>query len=93
MFTDKLYAYSAVNYSPFKGCIYHREQLIFGLYTLRKLAFDFLSHWMGYDCDDSFLFAFEPNEISFDSKSKGKLSSRPCPVQFERKSNASFLSV
>ena len=42
--------------------------------TPRKLYFYFLSHWMGYDCGDSFLFDFEPNGIPSGSKSKGKLS-------------------
>jgi len=41
--------------------------------TLRKLYFHFLSHLMGYDRGDSFPFDFEPNEIPFSSKSKGKL--------------------
>ena len=43
--------------------------------TLRKLYFQFLSNWMGYGCDDSFPFNFEPNGILFGSKSKLKLSS------------------
>ena len=48
---------------------------------------------MGYDHDDGFPLDFEPNGISFGSKSKGKLSPRSYPTQFERKSNTSFLSV
>ena len=48
---------------------------------------------MGYDRSDSFSFDFEPNGFSFGSKSKGKLSPRPYPIQFERKWNTSFLSV
>ena len=48
---------------------------------------------MGYDRGDSFSFDFEPNGISFDSKSKGKLSPRSYPIQFERKWKHSFLSV
>ena len=48
---------------------------------------------MGYDRGDSFPFDFEPNEISFDSKSKGKLSPRSYPIQFEKKWNTSFLSI
>ena len=46
---------------------------------------------MGYDRGDSFLFDFEPNEILFGSKSKGKLSPRSYPIECERK--YSFLSV
>ena len=48
---------------------------------------------MGYDRDDSFPFDFEANGTPFVSKSKGKLSSRSYPIQFERKWNTSFLSV
>ena len=48
---------------------------------------------MGYDRGDSFPFDFEPNGFSFGSKSKGKLSPRSYPIQFERKWNTSFLSV
>ena len=58
-----------------------------------KTIFPFLSHWMGYDRGDSFPLDFELNGIPFGSKSKGKLSPRPYPIQFERKSNTSFLSV
>ena len=42
---------------------------------------------------DSFLFDFESNGIPFDSKSKGNLSPRSYPIQFQRKCNTSFLSV
>ena len=48
---------------------------------------------MGYDRDDSFSFNFEPNGILFGSKSKGRLSPRSYPIQFERKWKYSFLSV
>ena len=48
---------------------------------------------MGYDCGDSFIFDFEPNEIPFDSKSIGKLSPQPYPIRFENKWKYSFLSV
>ena len=48
---------------------------------------------MGYDRGDSFPFDFEPNRNPFGSKSKGKLSPRSYPIQFERKWNTSFLSV
>ena len=48
---------------------------------------------MGYDRGDSFPFDFEPDGISFGSKSKGKLSPRSYPIQFERKLNTSFLGV
>ena len=37
----------------------------------------------GYDRGDSFLLDFEPNEISFGSKSKGKLSPRAYPMEME----------
>ena len=47
---------------------------------------------MGYDRGDSFPLDFEPNGNPFGSKSKGKLSPRSYPIQFERKSNTSFLS-
>ena len=48
---------------------------------------------MGYDRGHSFPFDFEPNVNSFGSKSKGKLSPRSYPIQFERKRNNNFLSV
>ena len=48
---------------------------------------------MGYDRGDSFPFDFEPNALSFGSKSKGKLSPRSYHIQFERKWNSSFLSL
>ena len=48
---------------------------------------------MGYDRGDSSSSAFEPNGNPFGSKSKGKLSPRSCPIQFEKKWNARYLSV
>ena len=48
---------------------------------------------MGYHGGDSFPFNFEPNGIPFGSKSKGKLSPRSYPIQFERKRKYSFFSV
>ena len=48
---------------------------------------------MEYDRGDSFPFDFEPIEIPFGSKSKGKLSSRSYPIQCETKWKHSFLSV
>ena len=48
---------------------------------------------MGYDRGDSLPFDFEPNGNPFGSKSKGRLSPRSYPIQFESKSNTSFLSV
>ena len=48
---------------------------------------------MGYDRVDSFPFDLEPNGFPLGSKSKGKLSPRSYPIQFERKWNASLLSV
>ena len=48
---------------------------------------------MGCDRSDSFPFDFESNGILFGSKSKGKLSPRSYPIQFERNWKYSFLSV
>ena len=48
---------------------------------------------MGYEHGDSFPFDVEPNGILFGSKSKGKLSPQPYPIQCERKWKYSFLSV
>ena len=48
---------------------------------------------MGHDRGDRFPFDFEPNGIPMGSKSKGKLSLRSYPIQFERKWKYSFLSV
>ena len=48
---------------------------------------------MGYDRGDIFPFDLEPNGITFGSKSKGKLSPQPYPIQCERKWNTSFLTV
>ena len=48
---------------------------------------------MENDRGDSYLFDFEPNGISFGSKSKGKLSPRSYPIQKERKWKYSFLSA
>ena len=48
---------------------------------------------MGYDHGDSLPFDFEPNGIPFGSKSKGKLSPRSHPIQYERKWKYSFLIV
>ena len=62
-------------------------------HPLRKLYFHFLSHWMGYDRGDSFPFDFKPNGIPFGSKSKGKMSPRSYPIQYERKWKHSFLRV
>ena len=47
---------------------------------------------MGYDRGDSIPFDFKPNGNPFGSKSKGKLSPRPYPIQCERKWKYSFLS-
>ena len=47
---------------------------------------------MGYDRRDSVPFDFEPNEIPFGTTSKGKLSPRSYPIQFERKRKQSFFS-
>ena len=48
---------------------------------------------MGYDRGDSFPFDFEPNGNPFGSKSKGMLSPRSYPIQFERKWKSSFFSA
>ena len=48
---------------------------------------------MEYDRSDSFPFDFQPNGIPFGAKSKGKLSVRSYPIQYERKRKYSFLSV
>ena len=48
---------------------------------------------MRYDRGDSFPFDFEPNGIPFGSKSKGQLSPRSYPIQFERKWKYSFVNV
>ena len=58
-----------------------------------KTMFPFPFTLMGYDCGDSFPLDFEPNRIPFGSKSKGKLSSRSYPIQFDKKLNNSFLSA
>ena len=58
----------------------------------QTLYFHFLSNWMGYGRGYSFLFDFEPNWIPFGSKSKGKLSPRSYPIQFERKWKYIFIS-
>ena len=42
------------------------------LLPLRKLDFQFLSNWMGYDRGNSLPFDFEPNRFPFLSKFKGK---------------------
>ena len=38
--------------------------------TLRKLYFQFLSHWMGYDRGGNFTFDFTPNGIPFGSENR-----------------------
>ena len=48
---------------------------------------------MGYDRGDSFPFDFEPNEVPFASKLKGKMSPGSCPIQFKNKWKYSFLNV
>ena len=63
-------------------------------YTLRKLYFHFLSYWMGYDRGYSFHFDFlNQMEIHLVQKSKGKLSPRSYPIQYERKWKYSFVSA
>ena len=48
---------------------------------------------MGYDHGDSSPFDFEPNGFPFGLKSKGKLTPRSYPIQYERKWKYSFLSA
>ena len=48
---------------------------------------------MGYDRGDRFSFDFEPIGTPFGSKSKGILSPRSYPIQFERKWKSNFLRV
>ena len=48
---------------------------------------------MGYDLDDSFPFDLGPNGIPFGPRSKGKLSPRSYPMQYERNWKYSFLSA
>ena len=48
---------------------------------------------MGYDRGDSLPFDFEPNEIPFGSKLKGKLSQRSYSIQFRRKWKSIFLCL
>ena len=58
----------------------HKENRV-----LRKLYFLFFSYWMGYDRGDSFPIDVEPNGVPFGLKSKGKLSPRSYPLQYENK--------
>ena len=48
---------------------------------------------MRYGRGDSFPFDFDSNGFPFGSKSKGKMSPRSYPIQFERSWKYSFLSV
>ena len=48
---------------------------------------------MEYDRGDRFPSDFEPNEILFGSKSKGKVSSRLYSIQFESKWKSIFRSI
>ena len=48
---------------------------------------------MGSDRSDNFPFDFVPNRTPFGSTSKGELSLRSYPIQYERKWESSFLSV
>ena len=51
--------------------------------TLRKLYFQFHSHWMGSDLGNSSPFDFEPNGVPFGSKLK--LSTWSHSIKSERK--------
>ena len=79
----------------FRWCCKYRlpQDFVNHLATLRKLYFQFLSHWMGYDRGDSIPLDFEPNGILFCSKSKGKLLPWSYPIHIERKWKYSFLST
>ena len=48
---------------------------------------------MGYNCGDSFSFDFESNRTPFGSQSKGKLSPRLYPIQFDRNWKHIFLNA
>jgi len=76
------------NLPLFQNC----NSLVLG-FTLRKLYFHFLSHWMRRNRGDSFLFDFEPNGIPLGSKSKRKLSPRSCLIQCERVNGNIVFSV
>ena len=58
--------------------------------TLRKLYLHFLSHWMGYDRDDSFPYDFEPNRISFGSESR-KENCHHDHIPFNMKENGNIV--
>ena len=84
----------SVWFNRFRNCFSDRcSSSSFGSYTLRKLVFHFISNRMGYDRGDSFPFDIELNGIPFSLKSKGKLSPRSYPIQFERKRKYSFPSA
>ena len=79
-FLDLLYIFPGVaRVIKLDKILYYRTSLY-----AEKTIFHFLSNCMGYDCGDSFPSDFEPNEIPFGSRSKGKLSPRSYPIQFER---------
>ena len=73
------------------ACVRRTRRCRKEIVTLSKIYF--YSNLIKYDRGDSFPFDFEPTEIPFGSKLKGKLSPRSYPIQYERKCNASFLSV
>ena len=62
-------------------------------YTENSYSISLISNWIAYDRGDSFPFEFEPNEVPFGWKSKGKLSPRSYPIRFVRKWKHSFLSM
>ena len=56
-----------------------------------EIDFHFFSNSMEYDRGDSFPFDFKPNETTFGSRLKGKLSPRSYSMQFERKLKSIFV--
>ena len=61
--------------------------------SLKHISISFLSNRLEYDRSDSFPFDFEPNGITFSSKSKGKLPLRSYSIQFEETWKCVVLSV
>jgi len=63
----------------------------FQQFTLRKLCFNFFSHWMGYDRGDSRPFDFEPNRIPFGSENR-KENCHHNHIPFNVKRNGNIVS-
>ena len=60
--------------------------------TLKKLYFQFLSHWRGYDRGDSFPFNFEPNWILFGSEN-WKENCQHDRIPFNVRGNANIVFI